>query len=422
MNGRFFSILILSAALSGCAGLRTPTDADLAEYHADQAQRAFAMGNRPQMALQIDEAAARTGGTARINAFFAAAPAAKAAYIQELQHRIDSQVSTAGTADSVLRGLKSAAAAGIISSQEYVGLVERLTHVVEEGNLSGLVRIDLGDNIDQFPGLKSPEQQRAMADNTIAVLQEAGGKYRPIARLMAYAARSGRGSPEWRRIESQLPTMNIKRSELGIVAAQFPDFAEPRRAATQVDVRLNVKNADRIFKEDLRDEMVASISGLEWGAPASDKTIEITVERLRHDERSLRERTETVTYRQGDINVVSAVLLMPQNASYAYDVLIGGNEIEYGYVITATQGGRQLADDLVRGKVENGYEKCLNPRIQNVFGGVTRADFVANDDQQRRCSGQQSASIDDLRKIVLERIVAGIRRIGPIKAVHEMGD
>ncbi|MDD2664403.1 MAG: hypothetical protein PHD19_11685 [Dechloromonas sp.] len=420
MNSKTLFALSFALILSGCAGMRA-TEEDLAAHYAEQAQRAQAAGNRQTMAVQVDQAIQRRSGAALIKAFFAADPAARAAYVKELQSRIDRQVSTAGTADAVMGRINAAAIAGIISTAEHTALVERLMRTVEEGNLSGLVRIDLSDNISQFPGLKSAEQQRMIADNTIQTLQDAGSKHRPVGPLIDYAARAGRGSAEWARIETLLPTMNIKRSELPLVARQYPAFADARRAAIHAPVRLQVKNADRLFAEDLKAEIKGALPGVDLAAPTSAKTIDLIVEKLRHDERQSPERMETVTYRQSDVDIVNSVLFMPQNASYSFDVLSGGNEIEYGYAITAYQGGRVLADELVRGKIDNGFARCQNARIQNVFGGVTRAEFTANADMQRRCSGPQAAPIDDLRKIVLERIVDGIRRIEPIKAANDLG-
>lgn len=143
----------------------------------------------------------------------------------------------------------------------------------------------------------------------------------------------------------------------------------------------------------------------------------LTVERLRHDERIKPESTETVIYRQHEVDFVSAVMLMPQNASYAYDIRSGGAEIDYGYALTAEHGGKQIADELIRGKFASDYAKCQNARIQNVFGGVTRAEFIANADMRARCR-EGSQSIDELRAHVLDRIVQKIAQIEPIRAVQ----
>jgi len=111
---------------------------------------------------------------------------------------------------------------------------------------------------------------------------------------------------------------------------------------------------------------------------------------------------------------------MPSNASYLYDVVSGGAEIEYGYVVSAVADSKTIYDEVIRGKVGGEYRSCQNARIQNVFGGVSSAGFVANDDMQRRCAGPSSASIDELRKEIFSKVVDGVLKVPPIKVAHEL--
>ena len=68
----------------------------------------------------------------------------------------------------------------------------------------------------------------------------------------------------------------------------------------------------------------------------------------------------------------------------------------------------------MRGKVGGTYARCENARIQNVFGGVTSAGFVANDDMQRRCNGQRSVQVEDLRRDVLSKILESVKNVPQI--------
>jgi hypothetical protein len=111
---------------------------------------------------------------------------------------------------------------------------------------------------------------------------------------------------------------------------------------------------------------------------------------------------------------------MPRNASYLYEVVSGGAEIEYGYVISAIVDGKMVHDEVVRGKVGGEYQRCQNSRIQNVFGGVSSANFVANDDMKQRCASPSSASIEELRKDVFSKIVDGVLKVPKIKLVHDL--
>jgi hypothetical protein len=111
---------------------------------------------------------------------------------------------------------------------------------------------------------------------------------------------------------------------------------------------------------------------------------------------------------------------MPRNASYLYEVVSGGAEIEYGYVVSVVVDGKTILDDVIRGRVGGEYRRCQNTRIQNVFGGVSSAGFVANDDMQSRCSGPSSVPVEDLRKEVLSKVMQGVLNVATIKAAQEL--
>jgi hypothetical protein len=172
--------------------------------------------------------------------------------------------------------------------------------------------------------------------------------------------------------------------------------------------------------EDLLQTFRTQIRGVEWVTALGEKITTLTIERVRYEERTLPERSQTITYAAHEVNLVSAVLLMPRNASYIYEVISGGAEIEYGYVITAVVDNKTVHDEIVRGKVGGEYQRCQNQRIQNVFGGVSPAGFEANDDMRHRCSGPNSNSIDELRSQVLLRLAEGVLKVPSIKAVHDL--
>ena len=94
-----------------------------------------------------------------------------------------------------------------------------------------------------------------------------------------------------------------------------------------------------------------------------------------------------------------------------------------GRATTTIESGRQLADDALRDRITYSNSKCTNARIQNVFGGVQRAEFIANDDMVHRCSGSSSnKSIDDLRAEVYARITRTIAALPPIARVQSLAD
>jgi len=105
-----------------------------------------------------------------------------------------------------------------------------------------------------------------------------------------------------------------------------------------------------------------------------------------------------------------------------YDIQSGGAEIEYGYVVSIVSGGNKTYENIVRGKLNDKYEYCLNARIRNVFGGVSPARFVANSDMEYRCNNgyAKSVSIDALRRNVYSIIADDVLKIPEIAKVHKL--
>lgn len=227
-------------------------------------------------------------------------------------------------------------------------------------------------------------------------------------------------SPEGQKIESLLPSMNIRRDELDAVATIFPAFAAVRKKELTARVFLQIKNGDRLLMDDLLQKCRAKVRGVEWVSEPGPRITTLTIERVRHDESVLPERPQTIMYDQTDVNLAAAVLLMPRGSSYLYEVITGGTEIEYGYVVTALLDGKAIYDEVIRGKVGGEYRRCQNGRIHNVFGGVSSAWFIANDDMARRCSGPSSVSIEGLRSEILSKLVESVLKVPPIKLVHDL--
>lgn len=412
------TILSLSAFLSACATYPQSRE-DQATYHASEARSAISKGDSTNAANQIDVALTRPTGDAKIKELFASYPKGRDYYLAYLEKSIV-EVSSAYQAAAAFEKLSTVKSAGILPEDQVRELFTKLMKVVTDGNTTGSVPFDLGDKIDLFPELKSPAHQQIIVNRSIKNLQGNGSGSRPVSALVEYVQRIGIDSVEGKRIESLLPSMNIRRDELDAVAKVFPKFAAARKEEITARVFLQVKNGDRLLSEDLLQTLRSRVRGVEWVPSVGPKITTLVIERLRNDEKTLPERSQTITYAQHEVNLLSAALLMPRNASYLYEVVSGGAEIEYGYVVSAVADGKTIYDEVIRGKVGGEYRRCQNARIQNVFGGVSSAGFVANDDMQQRCAGPSSASIDELRKEIFSKVVDGVLKVPPIKVAHEL--
>lgn len=420
---RYRNLLAVIAALliTGCFATYPQKPEDQATYHVDVASTEFEKGNHTAAGAHFESALDRPTGAAKVKEYFSSNPEAKALYLKRLKSNIQ-EISGTSTTNWAYDKIQAVKAAGIYSAAEIDSLLAQLNKTVADKNLSGDLDIDFDDlaKLATFPQLQSPEHQQAILDRTIKKLQNRNSYNRPIRELMSYVQKNGVDSPAGLKVASLLDTLNIRASELGVVGEAFSQYAAQRKEHMVARVHLVVKNADRLLADDIKTELRNNVRGVEWVAESGQKTITLVIERARNDEKILPDRTETITYSTSQVNIIEAALFMPRGASYLYDLSTGGAEIEYGYVINATLNDKAIHDEVVRGKVGGDYRRCQNARIQNVFGGVSPASFVANPDMQQRCSGSNSVSIDDLRKQVLAKLAQGVLNVAPIKMVHEL--
>jgi len=393
---------------------------DQASYWVSNASSSISKNDSQNTGHQIASALDLPTGGAKVRELFASQPKGREYYKMHIEKDI-SRVSSIYQANSIFQLLTTTKNSVVFPENQIAELFDNLRKKVIEGNISGLVPVDLSDNLSNFPELKSAEHQRVIIDRSIKNLQGNGSGSRLVAALIEYVQRVGVNSVEGKRIESLLPTMNIRRDELDVVAKVFPTFAVARKNDLTAQVFIQIKNADRLVNDDLMQVLRHKVRGVEWVPSAGAKTTTVVIERVRNDEKTLPERTQTITYATHEVNLLGAVLLMPRNASYLYDVVSGGAEIEYGYVVSAIVDGKTIHDEVIRGKVGGEYNRCQNARIQNVFGGVSSAGFVANDDMQRRCNNSSSAvSMEDLRKDIFSKVVDSVLKIPPIQVVHDL--
>jgi hypothetical protein len=415
---RILAFACFVATIPGCAtGPTYPTNpAEQAAYYAEAASFEFRNGRPPF--VFINAALAGPDGPDKIRALFAKEPAIAEAYKGYLR----SEVATLTTSYWAINTKESIERATSVLPQVFTNeVMASLEHRVSAGNADGTLPFLLSDDFMRFESLRSADQQRTIVDNTIKAFQTNTINGRPITALVAYVAKVGASSPEGQRIGALLPTLRIRRSELPMVATVFPDFADAQTANMTIKIWLKVEPPDRLLREDLLVVLRRDLKGIDFVDAEDPKAVSLVVERLRFNESKLPDRTQTITYAQYEVNIAAAVLLMPRNASYLYDITTGGAEIEYGFAVKAAQSGRPIADELVRDRLTSTYATCTNARVQNVFGGVQRADFVANSDMVQRCSGNTAqVDLDKMRTQVYQRIAERVAKIAPIARVQEL--
>lgn len=437
---RAIASLMFLVVISGCA-TTFPKDPDgQISYWLDHANKSIDKSDLFNLGQQINNVLEISGGSSRAKQFLSSNAHGLALYRKYLTQKIDG-VSYFSHAEPLLVILKQVQSAKLFSDDECAAFIANLNKKVLDGNISGAIEIKLSDKLDSFPALKSPEHRKAILDRTIRHLQETQGNRNYAARslheyvkqqelkgnrtstiqsLLEYVKQAGTSSADGKYVESMLPSLNIRGDEIADVAKVFPEYAKARREELFGKAVLQFKNIDRLSAEDLSQVIKQRVKGIDWVSAPDQKTTVLVVERVRNDEKVIPERTQTITYAQHQVSLMAAALLMPRNASYMYDLISGGSEIEYGYVVTALVDGKQLTEEVVRGKVGGEYQRCQNARIQNVFGGVSPADFVANDHMASTCNGRQATPIDGLRRDVLDKVADGVLNVPSIRKIHDL--
>lgn len=418
MKKYVFAFIATTLILSGCAsGPRTPEEQ--LNINISDAATALRDGNDVFAALKISRALESPESHARINDLFQKNSNAQNIYFHSIERSI-SEISSPIHAVITKLQINNAASAKIFSENQILHLNSLIKKRVQTGNSSGTLPFDLTTDVSLSPELMTPEHQNFLVDRTIESIKRNEARALQIRALIDYLKNKDRNSIEVKKIESLLPSLKIRRNEFNVIAIVFPEYVNTRREEISVTISLEIKNTDRLLTEDIIQNLKNKISGVTWISEKSTKSMHIVIERIRSEEKTYPERNETVTYAQHEINWLAAAMLMPRNASYLYDIHSGGAEIEYGYAITGIFDNKVFFDELVRGKVSKTFSKCQNMRIQNVFGGVSPAGFIANPDMQRRCSGPDSVSIEELRNQVFSKISESILKNHKIKEAHEL--
>lgn len=420
MRRTIFSLVVLLGLLTGCA-TRVTQEQRAAEY-IENAKAALASGNSQRFQNSILSALVWHTGDEQAARLFKNNPNSKALLLQSLRERIF-EVTIPSEAVQTQETLNRFRTTSLVDSGAIDQLSQELLIKVAALHQNGTSPFSFADNPELFPVLLSEESMALLIDKTISDLQKSDRS--PAERkgnlegLRNYFS-SPNSNPKLRqKIKASLQSFKPSKSELAIISSIDEDFASTQMTEMLLAVEVVIKGADRLFKDDLEKSLKNSIHGLQIVESGAPSQIVLTVERLREEERQSPPRTETVSYRQHEVNLVAAALLMPRNASYMYDVVSGVSEIEYGYLIIIQPQAKKSREMIVRGKVGGQYIECRNARVQNVFGGVERADFIANQDMSNRCTGNSEISRDSLRSLVFDRVVSAIREIEEFKAIHQ---
>ena len=286
---------------------------------------------------------------------------------------------------------------------------------VKEKLKNGLMPISFDDTFSDYKFLNDSQFMDLIAINTINKYKNQPFFRIGLIDLSDYVEKSSLDSAIRVNMKEALPFMKLKRDDLKIIEKIDPIFASERRLALTLKIQIEYKAIDRLTADDVDGVMKKSIRGIDW---ATSNNI-ISIEKIRHTEVTGQERTQTISYADYQVDRMAAVLLMPRNSSYLFDLVSNDISIDYGYIISYYKNGQKISEYVVKGVEAHENKRCQYKRIQNVFGGNQAAGFDANDDMKAKCSGS-SKSIESMRSEIYTKLVNGILEIDDVKKVHMM--
>lgn len=412
---RLIGCVICIGILFGCATPAPRTPADRVNEVVELMKANAAKSDFDRLYANLVEAYDLPLGSVQVVRFFKENPVYVPLYRSALQKDIE-EARSIFLLTSYLRLARKLTDSQVFSNEQMASLEKRAGQVAIVHNQSSYFEIIHGDGAEAIEEMRDKVQQRIITDRTIARIRQAGAGIRPVDPLMRYLAGLEPASSELKRIESILPSLNLRRSELHSIQMLYPNYFQQRLNELTVRIFLNFKNIDRLTGDDIKTSLRNEFGLVDWINAPTATSMEINIEKVRHDERTLAQRTETITYSYHQVDILNAVLLMPNNASYLYDFSTEGAEIEYGYVVTVSKNGKVSSEDVVRGKVGGEGGKCQNARIQNVFGGVSAANFTANDHMRGKCAASPPLQLSDLRNQVLKKVTGAVGKVPEIIA------
>lgn len=398
-------LICLISLLGGCATKSGfPSDPKgQALWYVESATKQAEQGNFERVSFMLTEATSRPGGVEAAKDFLAKSPTVSVKlsdYIEKFSKESNNKEELNNLAWYVL----SLGNYGIIKNSEKI--LKEIQLNVAQKNSTGEIKWLLVDDVRNLHSLQSPEAQKIIFERSLDAM---AGKQKPegLAKsLVEYISKPHNQSIDFNNAKQKLWNLNFRRSELEEFKKIFPDLVNTKIAELTTYIQIDLKPSDRLMEEDLKNKIKQTSSNyvvLKSGEKGNSATINIAIEKLRSEDRQLPSQNQTITYAQSDVDFLKAAILMPRNASYIYEWKTGGVELEYGYVIRLSQNGKILLDELIRGTITEKFVSCDNPRIINVFGGTTRADFIANSDMSSRCAGANNSnpSIQDLKEKLL---------------------
>lgn len=412
------SLLLGACATTGYERQLNLTPAELASMHVQELEAAYNSGEKSKVPIKVSLLLGDgISGIEKAKLTFKKHPEISDIFVKSEIDRIQA-LERSESCKRFYKDITKYRKYRILSDVQINTIEEQFNAHLAESNQTGRIEFLANSNVEYSPILQSKEHQSIIFKRSIDKLKIRGFVPRTLKQVVSFAKSSGLESEAAKLLKDSLPFIHITSNELKIIETIFPEYAKKRAEEVSLNVYFDVINADRIERDEIKTEIERNIRGIQWAASPSESTLNLTIEKIRYREEPISRRSQTVSYPQYQVDLVGA-MLMPQNASYIYEVQSERAAIEFGYAVTAVKNEKIIFDKVTKGEISDTGTRCINMRIRNVFGGETAANFMANDDMKSRCSNSGSASMDSLRNQVINNILVEIKSIPVVARVHD---
>lgn len=420
MSGyRTICCLLIFSLLAGCATRGLPNDPrEQGLWYVNQAAEQMKLGNLDRATGMLVNAVSKPGGAEATQSLLGKTPE-NVTKLTDYYEALAKESNDKEMLISLASSLNAFVQAGVFSKASEIK--KQLENRAALTNETGEVAWNLTDDVKDITTLQADKSKEVMFRRTVQSLSSASRNVDAANAIAIYIMSGKCSSANALLAENAVKNTQLRKSELQCFEKIYPKIVADKLASLTAYIKLSVAPQDRLFEEDLKGKLGSYSENFVF-LGQTDATVKnvysIVIERHRSEERQMQPQTRTVSYPQHEVNTFAAVMLMPRDSTYMYEYSSGGIEIEYGYTVKVSQGGKVFLDELVRGTKRESYVSCANKRIVNVFGGVSGATFIANDDMKRNCANASDnvPSIQLLRAQVIDILARKAASAEPLRS------
>ncbi len=284
--------------------------------------------------------------------------------------------------------LKHASKIGFLTQAETDQYLAAIEPNIAKAVAVGEAKIGFGPQTQKYPLLLQEPAVGKIIANTLAALPQEkrpGIRRDSVMQLFLWLKNNTSAIQYKAAVKNALPTIPFGVEELKVdVASVFPKEADVQLAATVKKVA--VRSENRLIEIDVGDLLKKRDTAVEITTVNPAYTVQVT--QLAFDERQKSTPPQTVTIGYYQADAIYAALFMPKNSSFLYEVTETSVSVDWGYEVRVI-GKAGERSKILRDSYEAKSVACSNPRVMNVFGGVSSPNGWPNQWAANQCNQEK---------------------------------